>query len=88
MLTLHKQYILIFTDLDITTGREEDTFKDFTLLGSRQNQFPDGDGKTDPAVWRQNAFGTQQAWFFIKQSRDGIRYEPWGLSTDGIGRLW
>lgn len=48
----------------------------------------DGDGKTDPAVWRQFPFGTQQAYFIIKQSRDGIRYEPWGLSTDGTGRLW
>ncbi len=48
----------------------------------------DGDGKTDPAIWRQNAFGTQQAYFFVMQSRDGIRIEPWGLSTDGTGRLW
>lgn len=47
----------------------------------------DGDGKTDPAVWRQYGIG-QQAYFFILQSRDGIRYEPWGLSTDGTGRLW
>ncbi len=47
----------------------------------------DGDGKTDPAIWRKYGVD-QQAYFFINQSRDGIRIEPWGLSTDGTGRRW
>ncbi len=45
----------------------------------------DGDGKTDPAVWRNRSqFPPEQQYFMILQSRDGIRYEPWGLSTDGV----
>jgi hypothetical protein len=39
----------------------------------------DGDGKTDQAIWRP---GTSQSYYWINQSRDGLRVFPWGISTD------
>jgi hypothetical protein len=39
----------------------------------------DGDGKTDPAVYRYDNQNPQVI-FYIWRSRDGLRTEPWGLA--------
>jgi FG-GAP-like repeat len=58
----------------------------FTIFGVYATDLPvpgdyDGDGKTDPAVWRPNADPTQN-YFFISGSTSGIYQFEWGMNGD------
>jgi hypothetical protein len=58
----------------------------FTIFGVAATDLPapgdyDGDGKTDPAVWRPNADPTQN-YFFVSGSTRGIFQFEWGMNGD------
>jgi hypothetical protein len=58
----------------------------FAIFGVAATDLPvpgdyDGDGKTDPAVWRPNADPTQN-YFFISGSTRGIYQFEWGMNGD------
>jgi hypothetical protein len=55
------------------------TLGDFPVPGDY-----DGDGKTDPAIWRRATEVGQQSYFYILGSRHGFYGVPWGTFLDDV----
>lgn len=52
----------------------------YRINGTLQQDY-NGDGKTDPAIWRS---GSDLAYYWVNGSQSGVSVLPWGLSTDRL----